>query len=118
MALQNIFDFDKVKEILDSYDVEYFLKAHVDFCIIKTSDYYPLLTIELDSHHHDDEETKKKDEIKNQLFQQGGMSLLRVRPFERPSEETIRAGVIQALEAWRQNNLKATSTNGPSALEQ
>jgi hypothetical protein len=118
MALQNIFDFDKTKEILDSSDFEYFLKAHVDFCIIKTSNYSPLVTLELDSHYHDDEEVKKKDEIKNQLFHQGGLSLLRIRPFEQPSEETIRAGIIESLEAWRQKSLESTSTNGPSAREQ
>jgi len=100
MSLMTIFQFDRMKETLDSSDFEYYMRSQVDFCVTSTANYLPLIAFEVDSDYHDQEKQVTRDERKNRIFQKGGIPLIRLRPHGRPSESGLRhdiVGVIQRL---------------------
>ena len=100
MPLQNLFDFDQMREILNGNEFEYFLKSHVDFCITKISDYYPLIAFEVDSKYHDEEERIKKDEMKNRICCSGGLELVRLRPYGQLTVEEMRQEIGTLVQKW------------------
>jgi hypothetical protein len=106
MALQSLFYFKRMKETLNGEEFEYYLKAHVDFCIITPSDYTPLVAVELDSSFHDEDSRIEKDEIKNKIFRVGGIDLLRIRPLMSINETSLRQEVIEIFRDWRGKVLK------------
>jgi hypothetical protein len=77
--------------------------AHVDICLIRPSDYYPVVAIELDSDFHDGEDAVRKDGCKDQIFRLGGVDLLRLRSLESYSDEEMKREVIKLLEQWKQH---------------
>lgn len=79
ISLKTIFDVDKLKELLDSDIISYLFMAHVDFAIINTSTYFPVLAFEKDSDFNDREPSKSNNKYKNLIFKTGGIPLIRLR---------------------------------------
>lgn len=79
MSLKTIFDIDKMKELLDSEELKYLYMAHVDFVIINTSSYFPVLAFEKDSSYNDTDYAKDRTEKKNLIFRTGGIPLIRLK---------------------------------------
>ena len=46
MSLQTIFSFDKLKELLDEDTFTYYLRTHVDFVVVNTTNYLPIIAFE------------------------------------------------------------------------
>jgi len=111
MPLLNLFSFEQMKEILDGNEFEYFLKAHVDFCITKISDYYPLVAFEVDSEYHDEEERIKKDEMKNRICCSGGLELVRLRPYGQLTEKEMRQEIISHIQRWGDHSALSLSNS-------
>jgi tetratricopeptide (TPR) repeat protein len=100
MALQTIFTYDRLKPILDKDDFNYFLRSTVDFCIVSTTTYLPLLCFEVDSYWHDQPKQIDRDEAKDRIFTAGGCDLIRLRPYGKPSDAALRGDVILAVNEW------------------
>lgn len=79
VSLKTIFDIDKLKELLEQEVISYLFKAHVDFTIINTVTYFPVLAFEKDSEYNDKEPSKTNNQYKNQIFKIGGIPLIRLR---------------------------------------
>lgn len=79
ISLKTIVDVDKMRDMISSEYMNYLFMAHVDFVIISTSSYMPVLAIEKDSVYHDNNSAIKKDEMKNNIFKLSGIPLVRVR---------------------------------------
>jgi len=79
ISLKTIVDVDKMRNAISSEHMSYLFMAHVDFAIISTSSYMPVLAIEKDSVYHDNNTSNKKDEMKNSIFKLSGIPLIRVR---------------------------------------
>lgn len=97
MSLQSIFQYDRMKEVLESTDFDYYMRSQVDFCITSTSNYLPIIAFEIDSSYHDDEKQVVRDQRKNRIFQKGGVNLLRLRPYGRPSEGGLRSEIVKVV---------------------
>lgn len=97
MSLQSIFQYDRMKELLGSEDFRYFLMSQVDYCVISTSSYLPVLGIEMDSQYHENQKQKVRDDRKDRIFQTGGVPLIRVRPFGRASDQQIRLHIANCI---------------------
>ncbi|MFF2531261.1 DUF2726 domain-containing protein [Brevibacillus sp. NPDC058079] len=79
ISLKTIVDIEKLKELISSEHMNYLFMAHVDFAIISTSTYVPVIAIEKDSNYHDTELAAKKDKMKNEIFKMSGIPLIRIR---------------------------------------
>jgi hypothetical protein len=100
LALQAIFSYDRMKELLTIKEFGYFLMASVAFCSTSTGSYLPLAAFEADSYWHDEEKQIVRDTVKQKIFSVGGIDLIRLRPYGRPSETALRGDVIQAVREW------------------
>ena len=100
MALQAIFPYARMQEVLSKEIFHYYLMASVDFCVTLTSTYLPLVAFEVDSDYHDSEKQKVRDERKDQIFTTGGIALIHLRAFGRPSPEAIRHDIMEAVRTW------------------
>lgn len=78
MSLKTIFDIDKLRELIEPNVLSYLFKAHVDFVIINTATYFPILAFEKDSEYNDKEPSKTNNQYKNQIFKTGGIPLIRL----------------------------------------
>jgi hypothetical protein len=85
-----------MKEQLDGDDFTYFLRCRVDFCIVSTATYFPLLGIEVDSVYHDTPEATERDSRKNRILALGGVPLIRLRKFGSPTDSLIRHRLHEA----------------------
>lgn len=86
-AMSTLFNSTVVKEKYKS-EFNYFLKATIDFTIVETVNFTPILFFELDSKRfHSTPETKKNDEIKNKLITELGKDLIRLT--KRKGSESI-----------------------------
>jgi hypothetical protein len=106
MALQAIFPYAKMKEILTREEFNYYMVSSVDICVTRTTSYFPLVAFEVDGPAHEDEERQKKDELKNGIFEKGGLGLIRLQLGYQPLStqamwEDVRDKINQALYAWR-----------------
>lgn len=97
MSLQTIFQYDQMKELLDSETFTYFLMSQVDFCVTSTANYLPIIAFEVDSPYHDLPEQQRRDAKKNGIFQCGGVPLLRLRAHGRPGEGAMRQEIIEQV---------------------
>ncbi|WPS85285.1 DUF2726 domain-containing protein (plasmid) [Brevibacillus halotolerans] len=79
ISLKTIVDVEKLRDLISSDHMNYLFMAHVDFAIISTSTYVPVIAIEKDSNYHDTELAAKKDEMKNTIFKMSGIPLIRIR---------------------------------------
>ena len=85
IALHSIPDYDKLKDHLEPVFV-YYLKAHVDFAVIDTTMYMPLILFEKDSEYHDEGRLLVNTKKKNLIFEVAGLPLVRLR-FNRNMDE-------------------------------
>jgi hypothetical protein len=97
MSLQTIFQYDRMKDLLDSETFTYFLMSQVDFCITSTANYFPIIAFEVDSPYHDLPEQQQRDVKKNEIFRCGGVPLLRLRAYGRPGEAAMRQEIIEQV---------------------
>jgi Protein of unknown function (DUF2726) len=99
MALQTIFQYDRIKKLLDAEEFRYFLMSQADFCVTSTANYLPIMAVELDSDYHDSPEQLERDAKKDRIFQLGGVPLLRLRSHGRPSDQGMRRDIVEAVQA-------------------
>ncbi|MDF2677725.1 MAG: hypothetical protein K0Q97_2050 [Bacillota bacterium] len=111
MDLKTIIDVEKIKKYLDSDILDYFFKAHVDFAIIDTTTYFPIISYEKDSEYQDREPQKTNAIKKNTIFQTSGLPLIRLRynsamDYERLKEEIKQAtkDFLLDVKAEREDN--------------
>ncbi|MCC8438544.1 DciA family protein [Brevibacillus sp. M2.1A] len=79
MSLKTIFDIEKLKDIIDGDHINYLFMAHVDFVIINTTTYLPVLAFEKDSDYNDTKLATENTKKKNLIFTTGGIPLIRLR---------------------------------------
>lgn len=79
MSLQTIFSYEKIKNLVDNEAFTYYLRTHVDFVVVNTTSYLPIIAFEKDSDYHDRASQKEKDKIKDLIFESGGIPLVRLR---------------------------------------
>ncbi|RKE25256.1 uncharacterized protein DUF2726 [Paraburkholderia sp. BL23I1N1] len=96
-SLQSIMSYDRMKELVESEDFGYYLRASVDIVVVSSTTYLPLLAIEVDSPWHDTEKQQERDDRKDGLFAVAGIPFLRLRPFGRPTPAVIRGEVSAHL---------------------
>jgi tetratricopeptide (TPR) repeat protein len=99
-ALSAIFQYDGMKELLSYEEFQYFLMSRVDFCIVSTANYLPIIAFEIDSHYHDIPKQIERDQKKNRIFQVGGVPLLRLRAFGKPTEQTMRRQIFDTVQKF------------------
>jgi tetratricopeptide (TPR) repeat protein len=97
MALQTVFQYARMKELLEKDVFSFFLNSQVDVCITSTANYLPLIAFEVDSRFHDDEDQKGRDAKKDKVFALGGVSLVRLRGYGRPTEMALRNQIVQEV---------------------
>lgn len=102
MSLQSIFDYKRMKDVIDSEHFSYYLMASVDLCVISSATYLPVVGYEIDSPYHDQEKQIERDQKKNTIFKLGGIPLIRVRPHGRPSEGEIRHMLLETTRQFGQ----------------
>ncbi|PFR26493.1 hypothetical protein COK19_12770 [Bacillus cereus] len=79
MSLQTIFSYEKIKDLVDNETFTYYLRTHVDFVVVNTTSYLPIIAFEKDSDYHDQVSQKEKDKMKDLIFESGGIPLVRLR---------------------------------------
>ena len=99
MGLQAVFQYERMRELLGNEDFGYYLRAQVDFCIVSTSTYFPIIAFELDSPYHDAADQQMRDERKDLIFQRGGVPLIRLRSYGRPTVDGMRGDIIAAVQS-------------------
>lgn len=109
MSLKTIFDIDKLRELIDKEVLSYLFMAHVDFAVINTATYFPVLAFEKDSEYNDNEPARINSKYKNQIFKTGGIPLIRLRynsgmDYERLKQEVKDATKNLILEIESGNN--------------
>ena len=97
MALQTIFQYERMKELLNTEEFRYLLMSQVDFCITSTANYLPVVAFEVDSRYHEVPDQLERDRKKDLIFQRGGVPLLRLRAFGQPGEQIMRQQIIAAV---------------------
>ena len=98
MSPSAIFDYDEMDEQLSGDEFRYFLQSRVDFCVVSTESYLPVVGIEVDSHYHDRQEQKERDRKKDKIFQLGGIPLIRIRRHGTPSEDAVAKQVREEIQ--------------------
>lgn len=58
------------------------------------------MAFEVDSDYHDSEKQQVREEKKDLIFATGGIELIHLRAFGRPSPETIRYDIKEAVRTW------------------
>ena len=81
---------------LDSLDMQwctqnFFANSSVDLCVIAKSDYMPLVAFEIDGSSHLTEAQKKKDPLKDLIFEEAGVPLLRLEISDQLDSEKRRS---------------------------
>ncbi|PGK52378.1 hypothetical protein CN918_31840 [Priestia megaterium] len=110
MDLKTIIEVDKIKEHLNSDVMEYMFKAHVDFAIINTRTYFPIITFEKDSDYQDTEPQKSNAAKKNLIFETSGLPLIRLRFNSAMDYERLKEEIKQTTKAFLLD-VKSTDDN-------
>lgn len=97
MALQTMFQYDRMHGLLAEDEFSFYLRSQVDFCITSTANYLPLLAIEVDGDFHDEDAQKVRDAKKDRVFCVGGVPLLRIRGHGRPTAAAIRNQIVEEV---------------------
>ena len=97
MALQTVFQYRRMRDLLEYDEFSFFLKSQVDFCLTSTSNYLPLIAFEVDSRFHDQEDQKARDDKKNKIFTVGGVPLVRLRSHGRPTAAAMHGQIVEAV---------------------
>ncbi len=74
-------------------------RKHVDFLLVRASDFVPVLGVELDDSSHGRSDRQKRDAFVDDVFQSCGLPLLHVPAQASYSVADLRAAVASALEA-------------------
>lgn len=111
MALQTIFQYKRMYDVLSGSEFKYYLMSQVDFCITSTATYLPIIGIEADSHHHDEPDQKERDRKKDRIFELGGVPLVRLRAYGQPSDAALRTRIVEVVRALGRE-LTATAERG------
>jgi hypothetical protein len=99
MACNTIFDYEGMKQLIgEDDDFRHFLMAIVDFCVVSTTDYRPMVAFEVDSSYHDSPEQMEKDGLKDKIFHLGGVPLIRLRPKVQQSDPEMKREIIHAVQ--------------------
>lgn len=112
MALQTIFQYDRMKGLLAPDEFRYFLMSQADFCVTSTANYLPMIAFELDSDYHDSSEQLERDAKKDRIFRLGGVPLLRLRSHGRPSVQDMRQDIVEAVRALVEEISAASEREG------
>lgn len=99
MALQTVFQYERMQCLLDNDTFGFFLRTQVRFCVTSTANYLPLIAFELDNDFHDSDNQKQRDAKKDRIFEVGGVPLLRLRGYGKPTEAAIRNQIIQDIQS-------------------
>ena len=97
MALQTVFQYERMRGLLTEDEFGFYLRSQVDFCITSTANYLPLLAIEVDGDFHDQEAQKARDAKKDRVFCTDGVPLLRIRGHGRPTAAAIRNQIVEEV---------------------
>lgn len=100
MSLQTIIDYEKLKPLVDNETFQYYLMTHVDFAIVNSFSYFPMIAIEKDSDYHNHTDAVRKDNMKNLIFQLSGIPLIRIRYTSAMSAEQLRRDIISATKPF------------------
>lgn len=100
MDLKTIIDVSKIRGYLETDVLEYMFKAHVDFAIIDTTTYFPIIAFEKDSEYQDKEPQKSNAIKKNTIFQTSGLPLIRLRYSSAMDYERLKEEIKQATKAF------------------
>ncbi len=79
MSLKTIIDVDKMNNLFGKDIIDYLFTAHVDFAIVSTINYFPVIAFEKDSNYHDEGRGRENTQKKNQIFRASGLPLVRLR---------------------------------------
>jgi hypothetical protein len=74
-------------------------RKHVDFLLVRASDFAPLAGIELDDRSHEAEDRQQRDAFVDEVFASGGLPLLHVPAQRSYNPAEIRAKVASMLSA-------------------
>jgi len=99
IALQTVFQYERMRGLLAEDDFGFYLRSQVDFCITSTASYLPLLAIEVDGDFHDQESQKARDAKKDRVFSTGGVPLLRIRGHGRPTSGAMRQQIVEEVQS-------------------
>ncbi|PLR82612.1 hypothetical protein CVD25_19395 [Bacillus canaveralius] len=100
MDLKTIIQVEKIRDYISSDLLDYLFKAHVDFAIIDTTSYLPILTFEKDSEYQDTEPQKSNAVKKNAIFQASGLPLIRIRYSSAMDYERLKEEIKQATKEY------------------
>jgi len=100
MSLQTIIDYEKLKPLVNNETFQYYLMTHVDFAIVNSFSYFPMIVIEKDSDYHNHPDVVRKDNMKNLIFQLSGIPLIRIRYTSAMSAEQLRRDIISATKPF------------------
>ncbi|MFB4474449.1 DUF2726 domain-containing protein [Oceanobacillus caeni] len=100
MDLKTIIQVEKISNHIDKDLMEYLFKAHVDFAIIDTTTYFPILTFERDSEYQDIEPQKSNALKKNTIFETSGLPLIRIRYNSAMDYERVKEEIKQATKEY------------------
>ncbi len=100
MDLKTIIEVEKIRDYINSDLLDYLFKAHVDFAIIDTTSYLPILTFEKDSEYQDREPQKSNALKKNAIFQASGLPLIRIRYNSAMDYERLKEEIKQATKEY------------------
>jgi hypothetical protein len=99
VALQSIFAYEEMRLRLPSNIFNYYLKAHVDICVISTVDYKPQFAFEIDSFYHDSEQAQEKDRTKDLIFLAGKLDFFRIRVEGQATEREIQEHIYNQIDS-------------------
>ncbi|OMF63539.1 hypothetical protein BK141_17505 [Paenibacillus sp. FSL R5-0765] len=100
MDLKTIIEVEKIRDYISADYLDYLFKAHVDFAIIDTTSYLPILTFEKDSEYQDREPQKSNAIKKNSIFQVSGLPLIRIRYNSAMDYERLKEEIKQATKEY------------------
>lgn len=100
MDLKTIIEVDKIRDYISTDHLDYLFKAHVDFAIIDTTSYLPIITFEKDSEYQDMEPHKSNALKKNVIFQASGLPLIRIRYNSTMDYERLKEEIKQATKEY------------------
>ena len=110
MSLQTIFQYDRMRDLLNSETFTYFLMSQVDFCVTSTANYFPIIAFEVDSPYHDVPEQQQRDVKKNEIFRRGGVPLLRLHHATGGREREQSGGIIEQVRKLEQATSETNET--------
>ncbi len=98
VALQTLFTYQDMDRLLFAEEFHFYLVSTVDICVASKDTGRPLFAVETDSDFHNSPEVMRKDEMKDHIFQVGGLPLIRVRLQHSDSPDVTRRELRKILQ--------------------